>query len=96
MSIISRDAGTLDFGLNRETKKSNLSSGIGTYAVFGSIVQNGQFSTSASKSDKMLKVELLPTFGNPTIPILSVFLTHPQNAFSSIFSFFFINFLYIK
>lgn len=43
ISIISNYAGTLDFGYHISHNLSYLVSGTGTYAKFGSIVQNGLF-----------------------------------------------------
>ena len=44
ISIISKNAGILDFGCHISQSFSYLSSGTGTEAVFGSMVQKGLFS----------------------------------------------------
>jgi len=60
-------------------------SGISTVAKFGSFVQKAKFYDGTSKLLRALNVKLLPTLGNPTIPIFKVLPGLPNKtiAFSS-------------
>jgi hypothetical protein len=79
--VIAIYARTFDFGLNISHNFSNLLSGTLSLARFGSIVQNGKFSAGTLSLDKKLKVVDLPTFGNPTRPILNVLEDLPKRTF---------------
>lgn len=61
-----------------------------TLATLGSIVQNGKFSAATESLLSVLKRLLLPTLGNPTMPILRLFVDLPRiTRFGASPSFFF-------
>merc|ERR1719220_1296067 len=76
-----KKAGTLLLGLWFSHSFSQRSSGMGTRASLGSMVQKGKFSAAACDLVRTLKKVDLPTLGRPTMPIFRLVPRRP-NSFS--------------
>mmetsp|Transcript_22510 Transcript_22510/g.47371 ORF Transcript_22510/g.47371 Transcript_22510/m.47371 type:complete len:266 (-) Transcript_22510:135-932(-) len=76
MSTNESEVGTTFFDAEISPSFSSLSSGTATTPTFGSIVQKGKLAACAWLSFmSALNRVLLPTFGSPTMPVLSAILT---------------------